>query len=368
MKGRLLAALAALSCPAAAMADTCEMAGGIAPGPYAPEIASLAEHKSAPEWFRDAKLGIYAHWGVYSVPAYGDEWYPTWMWLADWPAQSGKTHYYDHHVATYGGPEAFPYHAFVPMFTADKFDADEWADLFVAAGARFAGPVAEHSDGYAMWDSEVTPWNVADTGPRRDITGELEVAIRERGLKFMGSFHHDRLLQRYAGTFDPAAERGSPQDGWDSHYPWVEGMATASDDPELRQLYGNMPEDEWLRDHWFATVNEFNRKYSPDLLWFDAWLDRIPPEYRLCMSADFLNLAASDDHDGEVMLVHKQKDLSTLWSVEDFEKGRLDKMSDLPWLTDDTISYGLHGSWSYTEKLELKPLSVLLHDFIDIVS
>lgn len=345
----------------------CATQGGITEGPFKPTVASLRQHNAAPEWFRDAKLGIYAHWGIYSVPAFGDEWYPSWMWMKDWPAYPKAAKYYEYHMKHYGGPKKFPYHKFADLFTAEKFDAEEWAELYQKAGARFAGPVAEHSDGYAMWDSDVTPWNVMDTGPKRDITGELAVALRKRGLKFMGSFHHDRHVQRYAGTLDITQrnEDKAGNHGWDSHYPWVKGLATSSTDEKLKHLYGNMPEEEWLREHWLGTVKEFSEKYDPDLIWFDAWLDRIPASYRLCMSADFLNNAVANGNADQVMFVHKQQDLPTLWSVEDFEKGRLDRMSELPWLTDDTISY---GSWSYTQDLKIKSTRQVLHEFIDIVS
>ena len=139
------------------------------PDPYAADWESLSKHNASPDWFRDAKLGIYFHWGVYSVPAYGSEWYPRQMHFENHDI-------YRHHVETYGHPSEFGYHDFVPMFTAENFDAEEWAELFQKAGARFAGPVAEHHDGFSMWDSEVSPWNVADMGPKKDITGELAKA------------------------------------------------------------------------------------------------------------------------------------------------------------------------------------------------
>ena len=125
--------------------------------PYEPTWESLAKVNEAPDWFRDAKFGIYFHWGVYSVPAFGNEWYPRNMYNV-------KSREYRHHVETWGDPNAFGYPDFVPMFQAERFDAEAWAELFERAGARFAGPVAEHHDGWAMWDSDKTPWNVVDKG------------------------------------------------------------------------------------------------------------------------------------------------------------------------------------------------------------
>lgn len=368
--GTLCWAFALALTSASASAQTCGAEGGIESGPYSPSEASLARHNEAPEWFRDAKLGIYTHWGVYSVPAFGSEWYPRWIWHSNITDRGGVNRMYQHHLDTYGGPEKTPYHAFVPQFTATKFNADEWADLFQKAGARFAGPVAEHHDGFAMWDSDVTPWNAADKGPKRDVAGELATALRARGMKFMGSFHHARNLQRYRGQSLEAARatgernrRGVLQLYQKSHYPWIEGTAVTSDDPELRLLYGNVPEEEWLRDVWLAKVKEFAAKYDPDLLWFDSWLDDIPENYLNCFGADYLNHAAAKGQ--EVVVTRKQADLPLSWSIEDYEKGRLDRLTENAWLTDDTISL---GSWSHTQDLRIKPQNRVLHDFIDIVS
>ena len=205
---------------------------------YEPTWESLGKHNPAPDWFRDAKYGIYFHWGVYSVPAYGSEWYPRWMLF--------KGHdIYKHHVKTYGDPSEFGYHDFVPMFKAEKFNAEEWADLFQKAGARFAGPVAEHHDGFSMWASKVNPWNVMDKGPKRDITGELEKAIRARGMKFVATFHHARNLQRLDQPGEPYPDGRHFRN---SHYPPVEGYPSSTDDPELQQLYGRIPEEQFLAE------------------------------------------------------------------------------------------------------------------------
>jgi len=334
---------------------------------YQPNEASLSRHSEVPEWFRDAKLGIYVHWGVYSVPADRDEWYPRWMHFREYASRPEIEAVYQRHVERYGPPEEFGYHDFVPMFTAENFDADEWADLFVAAGAKFAGLVAEHHDGFAMWDSAVTPWNAADKGPERDVVGELYEAYRERGLKVMGSFHHARNLQRYSDlTAEEANALLEGDNQWifsDSHYPWIPGQPPTSDDPELRLLYGNVPEGEWLEEIWFAKLTEFIDSYHPDLIYFDSWLDTIPQSYRDRFAAYYFNAARERGQD--VMVTHKQEDLPLTWSVEDFEKGRMDRLTDQVWMTDDTIS---DGSWCYTEDLGVKPLTRVLHDFIDSVS
>ena len=126
--------------------------GLVQANPYEPSWESLSNHNEAPEWFRDAKFGIYFHWGVYTVPEFGKEWYPREieMYLKDY-------YIYNHHIKTCGDPAEFAYHDFVPMFKAEKFDVDAWADLFVKAGAKLVGPVAEHHDGFSMWASKQTP-------------------------------------------------------------------------------------------------------------------------------------------------------------------------------------------------------------------
>lgn len=132
---------------------------------YEPTWESLSKHQQTPEWFADAKLGIYFHWSIYSVPAYGSKWHPRRMYLP-------KEDVAKYHRETYGAPENFNYHDFVPMFKANKFDATDWVQLFKAIGAKFSDPIAEHHDGFTMWKSKVNPWNVSDKGPKKDITGE----------------------------------------------------------------------------------------------------------------------------------------------------------------------------------------------------
>jgi alpha-L-fucosidase len=344
------------------VADT--LCRGAEPG-YSEDWKSLAAHNEAPEWYRDAKFGIYFHWGVYSVPAFGNEWYPRWMHVPG-AKHRNKYEYHKHHLEKYGDPSKFGYHDFVPMFKAEKFDAEEWADLFQRAGARYAGPVAEHHDGFAMWASKVTPWNAADMGPKRDITGELAKACRARGMKFVATFHHARNLQRYSSPEAQEVENAKTNPRWayqHSHYPYVKGQPPTSTDAKLRLLYGNLPEEEWLERIWFGKLKEVIDQYQPDLIWFDSWLNQIPENYLQKFCAYYLNHAAT--HGKEVVITRKQEDMPLSVSLEDFEKGRMDQLTEHCWLTDDTISL---GSWCYTEDLEIKPVATVLHSLIDMVS
>ncbi|GAB6166677.1 hypothetical protein JCM19992_26770 [Thermostilla marina] len=314
-------------------------------GPYTTDWDSLSKVNEAPDWFRDAKFGIYFHWGVYSVPAFGSEWYPRNMHIKTRPE-------YKHHVETYGDPTEFEYADFVPMFKAENFDADEWAELFKKAGARFAGPVAEHHDGFSMWASKVTPWNAKDKGPKRDIVGELEKAIRARGMKFVATFHHARnnLWEKSPGQ-------------WTGHYEYIKkDFPSLLEDPENAILYGYMPREQFLK-MWLIKLTEVIDNYQPDLIWFDSWLDEIPEDYRKAFLAYYFNRAHQWGR--EVVVTFKQRDLPRTTALEDFEKGRLDHLTEYCWLTDDTIS---KGSWCYTQDLQIKDTQEVLQVLIDIVS
>jgi len=191
---------------------------------YQANWESLSKHNAAPEWFQDAKFGIYFHWGVYSVPAYHNEWYPNLMY-------NPETEVFKHHKETYGDQSEFGYHHFIPKFTAEKFNAEEWADLFKKSGAKFAGPVAQHHDGFAMWDSKVNPWNSVDKGPKKDITGALSKALKAEGLKLITTFHHARNLQRNINN-------PNRLEAFDSHFFYNPKYHTGTKDKELGKLYG----------------------------------------------------------------------------------------------------------------------------------
>ena len=313
---------------------------------------SLSQYE-CPEWFRDAKFGIYTHWGVYSVPECPSDWYGTHMY-------NREHSNYQFHRETYGDQKEFGYKDLVPLFKAANFDADEWADLFVESGARFAGPAGEHADGFSMWDSKVNEWNSVDKGPRRDIVGELEKAIRKRGLKYVVSLHHSWLW------------------GW---FPtWDERTDCA--DPAYASLYGEkLPKTAWQieRGNSWTTVNpmpsaEFERVwlekvkevvdgYSPDLLWFDNRIQILSENVRQEMLAYAYNHAAKNDLD--FVLTFKRPDFPLGTGTVDLERNRMPKIYPEPWLTDNSISQRL---WIWTTELECYPTNNLIDDLVDIVS
>ncbi|MEM9341171.1 MAG: alpha-L-fucosidase, partial [Bacteroidota bacterium] len=199
---------------------------------YEENWESLGRHNAVPDWFSDSKFGIYFHWGVYSVPAFETEWYPYHLYRDERPE------FAEYHEKNFGPREEFGYHQFIPLFKAEKFDPEDWADLFERSGAKFAGPVAQHHDGFAMWDSEVNPWNSTDMGPKRDVTGELLAALKKRNLKTITTFHHARLRQRHENNKEKWAT-------YNSHFAYHPDYPTSSEDPDLKKFYGNMPEDEF---------------------------------------------------------------------------------------------------------------------------
>jgi len=150
-------------------------------GPFKPCWESLKQYR-VPDWYQDGKFGIFIHWGAYSVPGFGNEWYPRQMYLQG-------TKEFEHHVATYGPQSEFGYKDFLPLFKAENYDPDHWANLFRKAGAKFVVPVAEHHDGFAMYDCGFSGGCAATKGPKRNLIGELAEAVRKEWLTFGLSSH-----------------------------------------------------------------------------------------------------------------------------------------------------------------------------------
>jgi alpha-L-fucosidase len=180
-------------------------------GPYRADWESLKNYET-PEWYKDAKFGIFIHWGVYSVPAFGSEWYPRMMYVEGSPE-------YLHHIEAYGKQDKFGYKDLIPMFKAEHFDPAAWAELFKKAGAKYVVPVAEHHDGFAMYESGLSDWTVVKMGPHRDTTGELAEAVRAVGLHFGVSSH------RVEHNFFLGPGRTIPSDVNDPQYAMLYGPA-----------------------------------------------------------------------------------------------------------------------------------------------
>lgn len=335
---------------------------------YQANWESLKKHQT-PEWFLDAKFGIYCHWGPYSVPEYKNEWYSHWMYVnKDNPeARNGEaSHYYKHHVETYGTLDKFGYKDFIPMFTAEKFDAAEWADLFQKAGAKFAGPVSEHADGFAMWDSDLTRWNSKNMGPKRDIMGELSKEIRKRDMKFIATFHR-QWLYAWFPTWDETTDAADPEfadlygpkvNKGDFQFPHKKNHATANGEKFHYPMAGKEFDDEWLN-----RLKEIINKYDPDLVWFDNKMDIISEEHRQEFLEFYYNHA--DKKNQEVVSTYKFEDFVKGSAVLDLERARMSEKKEFPWLTDDSIDW---NSWSHIKNPNYKSTNRLIDFLVDVVS
>lgn len=304
-----------------------------------------------PEWFKDAKFGIYFHWGVYSVPAHHSEWYSRNMY-------NPETSVYEHHVSTYGPLNEFGYKDFVPLFKAENFDPDEWVDLFIRAGARFTGPVAEHADGFSMWDSEVNPWNARDMGPKIDVVEALERAVRKRGLKFITTFHH----QWHWGWY-PTFKSAEVADAGDPAYSDLYGPVV-NEDTWRHRPSAVKPDDEF-NELFTEKVLEVIDGYSPDMIYFDSRFGHIGVEYRKRIAKRFFDSLKSRGKDGEGVILYKHKDLPAYSGVLNLEKARMKEVRERVWQTEEPIST---FAWNYYQDMELRPVEDILHSLIDIVS
>jgi len=310
--------------------------------PYEPTWESLTKHPD-PKWFADARFGIYFHWGVYSVPAYSSEWYSRNMYIGGHPANK-------HHLEKHGPLSRFGYKDFIPMFKAEKFDPDEWAALFKKAGAQFAGPVAEHADGFAMWDSKISKWNATNMGPKRDIVGAMEKAIRKQDMKFITTFHHQWLWAWYP-TYDKTCDASNPEYA-DLYGPFVPKGGFSKPEP-----------DPAFCERWEAKVKEVIDKYQPDLIWFDSRLNTIHEPYRKDLLAYYYNQGAKWGR--EVGVTYKGKDLPVGAGIVDLERGRMSGLTEYAWLNDDSIDW---KSWCDIQDADYKSADRLVDGLVDIVS
>ena len=310
------------------------------PAKFEPAWESLKQYK-VPEWYKDAKFGVFIHWGVYAVPAFGNEWYPRQMYKEGSPE-------FKHHLERYGPQSKFGYKDFIPQFKAEKFDPGAWASLFKRAGAKYVVPVAEHHDGFAMYDCGLCEWNAVKMGPKRDIVGELAKAVRNEGLVFGLSSHR----AEHWWFFNEGAKFDSDvRDGrWDSLY----GPAK----PDKTQP------DEAFLDNWYARTCELVDKYQPQIVWFDWWIEQpVFQPYLQKFAAYYYNKGI--EWNRGVAINYKNVSFPPEAAVLDIERGKLGDTRDLFWQTDTSISV---KSWGYIEDDHFRSVTSLVHELIDIVS
>ena len=329
----------------------------IAPGPFKGTRESLRGWQ-VPDWYRDAKFGIWAHWGPQSAVEYGD-WYARNMYI-----QGHKQ--YEYHLKTYGHPTKTGFKDLIPRWTADRFDPDHLLGLYKKAGAKYFCSMAVHHDGFDLWDSKHQPrWNAVATGPKRDIVGAFRKAAQKHGLRFAVSEHlapsyHWFSTSHMSDKTGPLA--GVPYDGAD---------------PNFADLYHGLPEyypysnrilndrqapAQW-KQHYFNRIKDLIDKYQPDLLYTDG--DIFFEEYGLALVANLYNVDCNR-HGGRCEAVYTSKlpsDCEVGTCVQDWERGVAAGISPNPWQTDSCI-----GEWHYNREVQYKSPKYVIDLLVDIVS
>jgi alpha-L-fucosidase len=321
--------------PALAMVDAV-----IEAGPYDATWESLRQYR-VPQWYRDAKFGIFLHWGAYSVAAFQNEWYPRNMY------REGSTAF-KHHVETYGPQSEFGYKDFLPHFRMENFVPADWVSVFKRSGAQFVVPVAEHHDGYAMYASARSRWTVKEIGPQRDVLGELLSAVDNEWLIGGASSHRAEhwFFMNGGLTFDSDVQ-----------------------DPAYADLYGPAlrkemnPTERFLED-WLLRTVEIIDAYRPQILYFDSGIEEPSFEpYLRRLGAYYYNRAA--EWGREVVINYKWEAFAAGSAVLDIERGTMAGTVPFVWQNDTSVS---RTSWSWVEGHEYKSASELVAELADVVS
>jgi alpha-L-fucosidase len=320
---------------------------------YIPTWKSLKQYNT-PDWFRDAKFGIFIHWGVYSVPGFANEWYPRNMY------EKGSLEY-QFHVETFGPHVEFGYKDFIPQFRGENFDPRVWAELFKTAGAKYVVPVAEHHDGFAMYDCSFSKWNALRMGPKRDVIDELAEAVGDMGMIFGVSSHRAENWWYYNGG------RAFPSDVQDPRFADLYGYASPGPEKDsnawLSLDWQPRPDAVFLND-WLKRSKELIDKYQPQLIWFDWWIEQIVfKPYIQKLAAYYYN--RSEAWGKSVVINYKKEAYEPGTAVFDIERGQSSVIRELPWQTDTAIS---QNSWGYVRNQIYKTPHQIIGDLIDIVS
>ena len=319
-------------------------------GPFKDNWASLSAYP-VPDWFRDAKIGAFIHWGVYSVPAFFSEWYSRLMY------QRGHSAYL-HHLKTYGTQDKFGYKDFIPSFKAEKFDATAWTGALKGAGMKYVMPVAEHHDNFKMYESELSEYNSKVMGPMRDVLSEISKACEADGL-VMGASNHRAENFWFFNT-----GRGYPTDveegkNSDFYGPAMPTPTHADQHFEMKLA----PTAEWCGE-WLAVNCELVDKYKPRCVYFDWWVkQKAFAPYLRKFSAYYYN--RSVEWNCGVVIFYKEKAFAYGTAVYDMERGGMKGLLERPWQTCTAIS---KKSWGYTENNDFKKASDLARTLVDTVS
>lgn len=322
----------------------------IAKGPYHDDWTSLTDFEM-PHWYEKAKFGIFIHWGLYSVPAFNNEWYSRNMYIQGTPE-------YEHHIKTYGEHKNFGYKDFIPLFTADKFDPDYWAETFASAGARYVVPVAEHHDGFQMYDSDLSVYNAAQMGPKRNILGELKASFEKKGLVFCTSTHRAEHHWFMGNGKDFDSDIKEPLVCGDFYWP------SEQQQPDQQDLFAKpYPNTEFLED-WLCRTCEIIDRYQPKILYFDWWVQHEAYKpYLRKIAAYYYNRGA--EWNFPTAICYKHDSMAFGSAIVDVERGKFADCKPYHWQTDTAIA---RNSWCYTTTLDYKSSYELICYLIDVVS
>ena len=336
----------------------------IAPGPFQPSWDSLTQYQ-CPDWFRDAKFGIWAHWSAQCVPEQGD-WYARQMYFQG----NGDYHY---QVAHYGHPSKVGFKDIDRIWHAENWDPERLLDLYVAAGAKYFVSLANHHDNFDNWDSKYQTWNSVALGPKKDIVGTWAKAARKRGLRFGVTVHAARTWDWF--DVSHGSDKTGPLAGvsYDGVLTKADGKGQWWDGLDPAELYGPAGAARTDAAHAAYELKFYNRvmdlvdTHQPDLLYFD---DGEPPtSYGLDIAANYYN-KNRHWHGGKLEAILNVKDGSSQVKqsmVLDYERGRSEKILPHPWQTDTCI-----GDWHYRRSLyenhQYKTTRQVVRMLVDIVS
>jgi alpha-L-fucosidase len=332
---------------------------GIGPedGPFQPTRASLQGFQ-APDWFRDAKFGMWAHWGPQSAVEYGD-WYARLMYIQG-------TDQYNYHVEHYGHPSKFGFKDTIPMWKAEKFDPAHLIRLYKKAGARYFMSMGVHHDNFDLWNSKHNRWNAAGMGPGIDIVGAWRKAARDEGLRFGVSEHLWITYKWYStahGSDLTGPLAGVPYDGAD---PASKDLYVDSDEVWNNPKDFPWTEDQipnWWKRHWHDRITDLIDQHEPDFLYSDGSLPF--EEYGYSVVSHLYNTSARRNGGKADAVYFSKRDLDSAKGtcVLDRERGVLDDILPRPWQTDTCI-----GEWHYKRGTRYKTPKTVVDMLVDIVS
>jgi alpha-L-fucosidase len=318
-------------------------------GTYKDNWKSLWGRKM-PTWMHHGKFGIFIHWGLYSVPAFSNEWYSRNMYMQGSPE-------YEHHMKIYGPHKEFGYKDFIPMFTAQNYNPQAWAELFAKAGAKYCVLVAEHHDGFQMYKSELSKWNAYEMGPKRDVLGELYTALEKVGIVNALSSHRVEhwFFMSHGKEFDSDVKE--PLTHGDFYW-------AAMPEPHHHDLFSTPnPSPEYLED-WLLRCCELVDNYRPKLVYFDWWIQHnaVKPYLRK-FAAYYYN--RGEEWGDEVTICYKHDGFPFGTATVDIERGKFANVQPFNWQTDTSIA---RNSWCWTNENDFKSATSLVCELVDVVS